>query len=163
LADYEGSRTGTERSFCKTPLDPEANPWTPSNYTDTIHEKTPWLAQMSATTQMIEVLNLPKITMMKFSGDPLELFLFMNTFDNIVDKPGVRDAAKLSRLFEYCEGKAKSVIRPCALMSPSGGYAKARKSLKDRFGNEFLVVAEAWVEKVTSGEAIRTNNGSDLQ
>ena len=83
---------------------------------------------------MIDVLTLPKTSMMKFNGDPLDYNLFMNTFDNIVDIAGVYDASsKLSRLFKYYEGKANSVVRTCALMSPSEGYKRAQL-IKDRFG-----------------------------
>ena len=145
-------------------LNPNANPWTPHVEQRSLRNDgaAAWLAQLTTSTQMLEALNLPKTTIMKFDGDPLDFYIFMNTFDNIVDSASVSDAAKLARLFEYCEDKAKSVIKPCALMSPREGYARARQLLKDRFGNEY-VVAEAWVDKVISGDLIKANCGNSIQ
>ncbi|XP_069139352.1 uncharacterized protein [Argopecten irradians] len=42
-------------------------------------------------------------------------------------------------------------------MKPNEGYKQARKLLKERFGNNFMV-AEAWIKQITEGDPIRTNN-----
>ena len=81
---------------------------------------------------------------------------------NIVDKTTVEPGAKLQRLFEYCRGKAASIIQTCAMMYPLEGYARARKLLHDRFGNPHRI-AEAWVTRVTAGPQVKTNDGDSLQ
>ena len=93
--------------------------------------------QHSCTFMYPDVLNLPKTTLMQFDGNPLDFRVFMNAFDNTVGSLNVSDSAKLNRLLEYCVGKAVKVIKPCALMSPSDGYARARELLYERFGNEY--------------------------
>ena len=47
-------------------------------------------------------------------------------------------------------------------MSPREGYARARQLLNDRFGNEY-VVAEAWVDKVISGDPMKASCGHYIQ
>ena len=112
--------------------------------------------------QMLDVMNLPKTSLMNFDGDPMNYWVFMNSFDSCVGNKSVDDGAKLNRLFEYCKGKAARVIRPCALMKPSEGYVKARKLLKERFGNDFMIL-QAWIGKVTEGPFLKPNNGEALQ
>ena len=99
---------------------------------------------------------------MKFDGDPMNFWVFMNAFDCCVGTSSVGDGVKLNRLLEYCTGKAAKVIRPCALMHPEEGYAKARSLLVERFGNDYQI-SEAWICKVTEGPTIRPNNGEDIQ
>ncbi len=116
----------------------------------------------NCTEVYADVLSLPKSTMMEFSGDPLDFWLFMNTFDSCVGSLNVSDAAKLTRLLEYCKGKANRVIKPCALMAPTAGYQRARELLVERFGNEYQI-SRAWIKKVSDGPPVRANSGDDLQ
>ena len=71
-------RSDTEGTPSKLPNDPGI-----------MFDNVPWLAQMSASAQMIEVLNLPKTSMMKFTGDPLGYNLFMNTNEFVVSEAWV--------------------------------------------------------------------------
>jgi hypothetical protein len=118
--------------------------------------------QQRMQRQLLDAVSLPRTTMMTFDGDPMSYWMFINAFESCVDSCLVSDSVKLNRLFEYCKGKAAQVIRPCALMQPSEGYKRARRLLRERFGNEFKI-SEAWIRKVTEGSAIRPNNGGDIQ
>ena len=82
-------------------------------------------------------------------------------FDNIDDKTTVKAGAKLQRKFEYCRGKAASIIQPCAMMYPLEGYVLARKLLHDRFGNPNRI-AEAWLTRLTAGPHVEANDGDSL-
>jgi hypothetical protein len=112
--------------------------------------------------QMVDAINLPNATIMTFAGEPIQFWLFINSFDSSVGNTSVDDGAKLNRLLQYCTGKAAKVIQPCALMPPSEGFAKARKLLRERFGNDYTI-SEAWVRKVTECAPIRSNDGESLQ
>ena len=83
--------------------------------------------------QMINIMQLPKAELMTFSGDPLDFWMFMRSLDNSIGSAALA-GAKLNRLFQYCKGEALKVIKCCAVMSPSKGYARARVLLKERFG-----------------------------
>ena len=52
--------------------------------------------------------------------------MFMRSLDNSIGSATIDDSAKLNRLFQYCKGGALKVIKCCAVMSPSAGYAKER-------------------------------------
>ena len=97
--------------------------------------------------KLIDAMSLPKTSIKTF-----------NAFDNCVGNSSVGDGAKLNHLFEYCSGKAARVIKQCAMMKPSDGYVKARKLLKERFGNDYRI-SEAWVLKVAEGPSIKPYNG----
>ncbi|XP_022779007.1 uncharacterized protein LOC111320624 [Stylophora pistillata] len=112
--------------------------------------------------QMINILQLPKAELMTFNGDPLEFWMFMRSFDNSIGSAAIDDSAKLYRLFQYCKGEALKVIKCCAVMSFSAGYAKARKLLKERFGDDYKI-SEMWVKKVTEGPTVRHGKGRYLQ
>ncbi len=104
--------------------------------------------------ELIETLRLPTSQLMSFSGDPLQYWMFMQSFDHMVGNTSVSHAAKLNRLLQCCTGKAFKVIECCAMMDPVTGYAKARSLLKQRFGNDFRI-SESWIQKIVDGPAIK--------
>ena len=112
--------------------------------------------------QMINIMQLPKAELMTFSGDPLDFWVFMRRYDNSIGSAALSDSAKLNRLFQFCKGEALKVIKCCAVMSPSEGYARARVLLKERFGDDYKI-SEMWVRKVTEGPVIRYGEGHRLQ
>ena len=97
------------------------------------------LSVMDAQLQMLDMLSLPKLDLPEFKGDSLQYGSFMNAFDSCVDKTRVDDGAKLSRLLQFCKGKAAEVLKPCHEMKPEIGYKRARQLLKERFGNEWRI------------------------
>jgi len=62
----------------------------------------------------------------------------------------------------YCTGPARKVIEGCMIMPPSAGYARALELLKERFGNEFIIL-QTWIQKITAGVPIKNNDHSQLQ
>ena len=52
------------------------------------------------------------------------------------------------------------MIEGCAAMR-SGGYARAKELLHERFGNEYLI-SSAWVNKVVSGSRLRSEALQDF-
>ena len=140
-------------------LNPRAPDWIPRGY------EPPHIQHQRSDFEMrrlIDMVSLPKTSIMTFDGDPMNFYTFMNTFDIAIDSTSVHDGAKLNLLFEYCTGKAYRVIKPCALLPPQEGYKRARRLLHERFGDEYTI-AEAWIHKVCDGPSIRSNSGSDLQ
>ena len=99
---------------------------------------------------------------MTFKGDPFEFWMFMQSFDDSIGSVAIDNSAKLNRLFQYCKGEALKVIKCCAVMSPSAGYARARALLKERFGDDYRI-SEMWFKKVTKGPIIRHGEGPWLQ
>ena len=74
-----------------------------------------------------------------FNGDPLDYWVFIKAFGSTVGQSTVGDADKLNILLEYCTGEAEKVVRPCAIMDLTKGYKTARKLLKKRFGDDYVI------------------------
>lgn len=104
----------------------------------------------NVTQSVFDHFMLPKVELVPFNGDPVQYWLFIRSFENLVERNTNDSSAKLARLLQYCEGKAHKVIESCAMMEPNKGYARARELLKTRFGDDF-VIAQAWVKKVSEG------------
>ena len=96
---------------------------------------------MSAITQsdLINSLNVPKVEIDKFEGNPLDYLTFMAIFDEVVHTKVMDGQVKLTRLLQYTSGPAKMAIKNCALIGGDAGYAQARAILKNRYGNSHLV------------------------
>ena len=112
--------------------------------------------------QLIDLLSLPKTSMVKFNGDPMMYHSFMNSFNTNVDSMNVNDSYKLNRLLELCEGKARTVISSCMLGPPAEGYKTARKLLRERFGDDY-VISESWIAKICNGPPVKTNSCDSIQ
>ncbi|XP_076029789.1 uncharacterized protein LOC143018315 [Oratosquilla oratoria] len=89
--------------------------------------------------ELVGILNVPKVELDVFEGNPLEYNLFMTIFDELVDSKVSDPHIKLTRLLQYTKGPAKAAIKNCALVGNSAGYVQARDILKRRFGNSHLV------------------------
>ena len=92
-----------------------------SNDSDTVNADT--LHQ-----DLVNVLNVPRLEIDKFSGDPMQYQTFMNAFDDLVDSHISEGRVKLTRLLQYTDGPAKLAIQNCALVSGEKGYRRARES-----------------------------------
>ncbi|XP_076036814.1 uncharacterized protein LOC143022477 [Oratosquilla oratoria] len=88
--------------------------------------------------ELVGILNVPKVELDVFEGNPLEYNL-MTIFDELVDSKVSDPQIKLTRLLQYTKGPAKAAIKNCALVGNSAGYVQARDILKRRFGNSHLV------------------------
>ena len=76
----------------------------------------------------------------KFDEDPLEYWVFIQSFDNMHGGQVLDDRCQLTQLFSACSGKARKLIECCIAMAPTKGYKRARELLEERFGNEFDLV-----------------------
>jgi hypothetical protein len=108
----------------------------------------------AAIAGAMNLLNLPKIDIDVFHGDPMQYHYFVAAFDEVVGKINIDGKTKLARLLQYTAGKAKEAIKHCILIG-EGGYDQARQILQTRFGNDFIVT-ERMISKVRSGKPIHS-------
>jgi hypothetical protein len=111
---------------------------------------------------LINSMQIPKLELMYFEGDPLQYYTFMKTFDSNVHSKNIPVDQKLDLLRQYCQGKAKQVIMSCELGSDEQGYETARLRLKQRFG-DFNVISRAWLTKVTDFQSVKGNEGEKVR
>ena len=82
---------------------------------------------------ILSLMNMPKVELQIFSGDPLHYHEFIQTFDHNVYKVCSDGDLKLTRLMQYTAGPAKQAIRGCQLIGGEKGYDQANKVLEERF------------------------------
>ncbi|PIK37643.1 hypothetical protein BSL78_25514 [Apostichopus japonicus] len=106
-------------------------------------------------------LDLTRRYIPKFSGDPIDYWSFMNSFDVNVARRLGDDRTTLSYLIQFCTGKAHEAIENCILLDPTMGYKRAREILYDQFGCSH-VVAQAHIYKVINRSPLRSNDADSL-
>ena len=99
------------------------------------------------------LINLPKVEIEVFSGDPLKYHAFIAVFDECVEGNCVDSGARLTRLLQYTDGKARKAIRACAVVGGQAGYNQAREILAQRFGNKHTI-SDAMMEKLRNGKPV---------
>ena len=123
-------------------------------------EKHPATSDEMGRTEILGLMNLPKLELESFDGDPIKFHSFFAAFDEHVDGVTANPRIKLTRLLQCTSGKAKDAIRFCSLIGGEKGYFEAREILKRRFGNDHLI-SERVIQNLRSGKPIRSPD--DLQ
>jgi len=112
--------------------------------------------------ELLAAVHLPHTEIMYFDGNPLDYWSFVRSFQNTIESVCTDDVSKLTRLLQYCKGRAKQVIQCCVVMDPKEGFERAKGLLKERFGNNY-VISEAWVNKVAKGKMISPHDKEALR
>ena len=107
------------------------------------------------STEAMKVLNLPKVEIDEYDGNPLKFHYFFALFDESVDRVVTDDSVKLTRLLQFTCGDAKSAIESCIHLGGSRGYQQARKILTERFGDNHLI-SERVIASLKNGRPVRT-------
>ena len=100
-------------------------------------------AIMSSMERISASHDLPEVQ--KFDGSPQQYPSFRQRFDQLVEAKPLDDAVKTTRLLQFLEGPVLLAVQRYETLP--GGFAKAFKTLDDRFGEPFQVV-RASVERV---------------
>lgn len=88
---------------------------------------------------IVERLELPTTSLWRFSGDPLYYCRFIRNFAACVEEKTKDNGKRLACLIEHCDGIAKCAIEDCSIEGPDIGYTEARRILKVRFGQNFMI------------------------
>lgn len=107
------------------------------------------------SSELISFLHLPKIELEPFDGDPVKYHSFFAIFDETVHSINPDGKVRLTRLLQYTSGPAREAIRSCALIGGTEGYAKARRILQERFGNDHLI-SQKIIESFRCGKSIKS-------
>ena len=88
----------------------------------------PWVAVAETIKQGP---SLPKVELMKFSGDPLEYVEFVTNFRDNIENQVSDESQRLTRLLAQCSGKAKEAIRSCVNLTVGERYTEAWRTLSE--------------------------------
>ena len=147
-------------------LNPNVPPWNPdAPLSFPMYSIPPKVTQNSdvyAMSQMIGSLALPRPEVPVFGGDPMEYCTFTRSFDNLIEDKTTSDSSRLHYLVQYTTGDVQQLVKNCLTMEPTLGYSEARTLLKKRYGQSYHIAA-AYVDKITKGTAIKSEDRSSLQ
>ncbi|KAJ8044808.1 hypothetical protein HOLleu_07665 [Holothuria leucospilota] len=106
-------------------------------------------------------LNLSKPEIQTFSGDPINYWSFMSSYDVNIAQRSFDDRVKLSYLIQFCSGKARDAIKNCVLLDPATGYKQARDIVYSQFGRTYIV-ARAHIKQVLNRTNLRSGDSQGL-
>ena len=111
--------------------------------------------------QSVMARTLPQSTINPFKGDPIEYCDFIRSFEHLVEQKTPSPSVRLYYLIQYTSGPAQDLMKSCLSMNPEQGYTEARRLLKERYGQEYRIVA-AHVRTLTEGPIIKSEDGNAL-
>ena len=110
---------------------------------------------ISMTNELVSYLNLPKLEIEKYDGDPLKYHVFCATFDEAVGGRQMDATIKLTRLLHNTIGDAHDAISHCMLIGGQRGYQQAREILKNRYGDHYII-ADKVIQKLKDGGPVKS-------
>jgi len=160
--ELEGQAVSVHNSNPGAPVDNSALNPEVSEFVPRVERDAEVIVQPYGQRQLFEALQIPKVEIMTFDGNPLKYWPFIRSFENNVEKFCIGDEARLARLMQYTVGRARQVLQSCYVMEPAEGYQRARQLLKERFGNDY-VITEAWIKKINCFGTIGPKDVSKLR
>ncbi|CAH8531801.1 unnamed protein product [Dicrocoelium dendriticum] len=106
-------------------------------------------------------LDLPKVELEYFDGNPAKYWKFVKQFEYYVESRVFDSGQRLLYLIHYCRGYAKEAISECVMLPPSVAYDRARKVLRELFG-ESHVVARSLIDGLMTGLRPLSANPDEL-
>jgi hypothetical protein len=96
-----GENAGKENVVHPSNLNASAAEWVPEANTQlhTVNNNKQDVIERNQL-QMMEILQLPKVEVVAFDGDPLKYWTFIRSFENIVERASVDSASRLMRLIQ---------------------------------------------------------------
>jgi hypothetical protein len=116
----------------------------------------------TSQTELIQLLQLPRVEIMTFHGDPVKYHAFCQSFDHAVGNTSLNPSTKLNHLLRFCAGRAREVIECCVIMDNNLGYQCARDILEKRFGNKY-VISKSWLRKISEFSIVKPGDGKELR
>ena len=132
-----------------------------NNLNDCKENLPPIIAKATNNDSMSQTIDLPKVKLVYFDGNPLTYWKFIRQFEYYVESKVADDGQRLLYLLHYCRGRAKESIEECQMLQPSQAYSRARKILKDLYGQNFHV-ARSLIDNLLSDIKGYVNSGESL-
>ena len=105
---------------------------------------------------------LPDLTISTFQGDPLEYNTFIRSIEHGIESRTDDNRDRLQFLLQYTSGPPHELVKSCIHMEPSAGYDRAKKMLKEFFGDDYKI-AEAYINQALDWQTIKPEDGNALQ
>ena len=109
----------------------------------------------SATDTISQLMSVPRVEIQSFDGAAASYMTFVAVFDEVVGNVNISGQAKLTRLLQFTTGTARDAIDCCALIGGDQGYDEARRILRERFGDPYIITT-ALIDKLKQQKEART-------
>ena len=140
-----------KRDLCATAREFQQHTQSPTGVTLPEQQERPAQPQLDVWNTIAQAIkegpSLPKIELMRYSGDPLEYVEFMTNFKDNIEAQVSDESQRFTRLLAQCVGKAKEAIRSCVNLKADERYKEAKKCLHENFGQSHMIV-EAHMKKL---------------
>ena len=93
----------------------------------------------SSGPDLSAMLNLPKVELATFQGDPKDYPLWSRSFQDVVGSAPIDDSAKLARLMQLLKGPAYEAVKASVYMRD--GYQHAISMLEKRYGDPHCITS----------------------
>ena len=100
-------------------------------------------------------VKLPKLTIKRFSGDPLEWKTFVDSFNCSIHTSDLPEVQKMTHLINLLEGQALDAVKGLSLTERN--YQTALEILEERFGDKQYLIS-AHMNKLLTLEKIKHEN-----
>ena len=100
-------------------------------------------------------MKVPRVEIQSFNGAAASYMTFVAVFDEVVGNVNISGQAKLTRLLQFTTGTARDAIDCCALIGGDQGYDEARRIIRERFGNPYIITT-ALIDKLKQQKEVRT-------
>ena len=111
--------------------------------------------------QGVMALTLPQPSLQVFSGDPVDYCDFIRAFEHLIESKTASPSARLYYLIQYTTGPVQGLMKSCLSMREDEGYVAAQKLLKERYGQNYRIVA-AHVQRLIDGPPIKNEDATAL-
>ena len=112
-------------------------------------------AEPDCSSRLLQAVNLPRLEIKTFTGDPREYITFAAIFKDAIAKHVSGERDKLVRLMQATSGRAHEAITSCAILQDQTCFERAWTILGERFGSPH-VIADLVVNDIRIGGAART-------
>ena len=114
-------------------------------------------AAASPSTENVKtVVELPKLVLKKFSGDPLESNQFRETYEAAIHQnTRMSNVQKFSYLINYLNGSAKQAVGGFPVTNEA--YQEAFTLLKNRYGNPQLIISSHMNNLIKLEKVVNSN------
>ena len=96
--------------------------------------------QPTVTSSLMEALNLPRIDLFHFDGNPRQYTTFMTVFRESVQSVTSDGQKRVNQLFHHTTGEARKTVEPCITLGGQAGYEQAMSRLKNRYGSPHVIL-----------------------
>ncbi|MFH4981861.1 hypothetical protein AB6A40_008570 [Gnathostoma spinigerum] len=90
------------------------------------------------------MINLPKLQIVKFDGDHRKWPQFLATFQHAIDAQPIADIEKVAYLLSYLEGEALEAVAGYTVASEN--HEPTKETLREKFGRPQILLNELYAE-----------------